>query len=67
MVTTYLPGVPVSDIFCSFTRDQVKKFARDLGEIMKEVHQLVPEKQHFSLLRWENFIKERYTFTSLLK
>jgi hypothetical protein len=64
MVTTFLHGVPVSDVFDGLTREQVKKFARELGAVMKEVHQLRPEKEgsfeHFLATRWEHFILERY-------
>lgn len=60
MVTTFLDGIPVSDIFDTMSRDEIKKFARDLGEVMKEVHGLIPDTAHFSTHRWEKFINERY-------
>ena len=48
MVTTYLHGVPVSDIIDSFTHEQKKSYAKELGQIIGEVHQLVPETvEHF--------------------
>eukprot|EP01127_Copromyxa_protea_P009043 TRINITY_DN2101_c0_g1_i1.p1 TRINITY_DN2101_c0_g1~~TRINITY_DN2101_c0_g1_i1.p1 ORF type:complete len:236 (+),score=22.42 TRINITY_DN2101_c0_g1_i1:393-1100(+) len=59
MVTTFLRGIPVSDVYDSLTREQVKKFARDLGDLTKQVHQVIPEKDYFSTSRWANFIHER--------